>query len=261
MTQTSYQFEHSWQHEKERLAAMQDSLDGYTTTCLLGIGVQPGWSCLEVGAGSGSIAAWLAQQVGERGRVVATDLEIELAAAIRAPNIELRKHDIRSDPLEEAAYDLVHARKVLEHLEDPRSALDRMVTATRPGGWVVVEDADLLSLRHFSAKPDANVQRGFQAFIESMMAAGYQAELGLHLADHLRDAGLTQIKCRGWTSEWGGAGPGAAVYQRTFEKIASRVVAEGRLSQDEAKRFLAEIGSPSFHAFTGIHFAAWGQRA
>ena len=38
--------------------------------------VQPGWRCLEVGAGRGSMAVWLAEQVGESGEVVATDIDV-----------------------------------------------------------------------------------------------------------------------------------------------------------------------------------------
>ena len=34
-------------------------------------GVQAGWRCLEVGAGRGSMAVWLAERVGPRGGVVA----------------------------------------------------------------------------------------------------------------------------------------------------------------------------------------------
>jgi 2-polyprenyl-3-methyl-5-hydroxy-6-metoxy-1,4-benzoquinol methylase len=33
--------------------------------------VQPGWRCLEVGAGRGAMAVWLAERVGESGQVVA----------------------------------------------------------------------------------------------------------------------------------------------------------------------------------------------
>ena len=38
--------------------------------------VQPGWRCLEVGAGRGSMAVWLAQRVGPSGHVVATDVDV-----------------------------------------------------------------------------------------------------------------------------------------------------------------------------------------
>src|SRR5439155_17835889 len=37
--------------------------------------VQPGWRCLEVGAGRGSMAVWLAERVGASGQVVATDID------------------------------------------------------------------------------------------------------------------------------------------------------------------------------------------
>jgi hypothetical protein len=39
--------------------------------------VGPGWRCLEVGSGGGSIAAWLCDRVGPDGSVLATDLDIE----------------------------------------------------------------------------------------------------------------------------------------------------------------------------------------
>jgi hypothetical protein len=37
--------------------------------------VRPGWRVLEVGAGRGSMAAWLAERVGPAGQVVATDID------------------------------------------------------------------------------------------------------------------------------------------------------------------------------------------
>ena len=38
--------------------------------------VRPGWRCLEVGGGRGSMAAWLAEKVGPTGHVVATDIDL-----------------------------------------------------------------------------------------------------------------------------------------------------------------------------------------
>ena len=57
-----------------------------------------------------------------------------------APNIEVRHHDILCDPLPEGAFDLVHARLVVEHLG--RRSLQRAASAVRPGGLLVLEDFD-----------------------------------------------------------------------------------------------------------------------
>ena len=51
--------------------------------------VQPGWRCLEVGAGRGSMAVWLAAQVGSTGQVVATDVDTRYLARLEIPNLEV----------------------------------------------------------------------------------------------------------------------------------------------------------------------------
>jgi hypothetical protein len=47
--------------------------------------VQPGRRCLEVGAGHGSMADWMAEQVGPGGRVVATDIDAGYLRGSSAP--------------------------------------------------------------------------------------------------------------------------------------------------------------------------------
>jgi 2-polyprenyl-3-methyl-5-hydroxy-6-metoxy-1,4-benzoquinol methylase len=123
-------FDETTRAERERLAAIEAGLDPFSIECLQKLGVGAGWHCLEIGAGGGSIAEWLCRQVGPSGRVVATDLETKFLQAIEAPNLEVRRHDITADPLEPAAFDLVFARKVLEHLADPGSALRGRVSQT-----------------------------------------------------------------------------------------------------------------------------------
>src|SRR5207247_818763 len=101
MREQTYIFEHQWRQERERLASMEALIDPFTIDCLEPIGVSEGWRCLEVGAGGGSIAEWLCRRVGSAGKVVATDLETKFVAAIEAFNLEVRRHDIRQNGLEE----------------------------------------------------------------------------------------------------------------------------------------------------------------
>src|SRR5215207_1546091 len=64
------------------------------------LGVREGWHCLEVGAGRSSIADWLCRRVGPQGHVLATDLDVRFVeAGVPHTNLEVRRHDIRFDPL------------------------------------------------------------------------------------------------------------------------------------------------------------------
>ena len=121
----TYVFTHEDKKERERLATIEANLDPFTIESLQKIGVAEGWRCLEIGAGGGSISEWLCDRVGPSGKVVATDLQTKFLEAIEAPNLEVRKHDITTDELENESFDLVTARKVLEHLPEPEASLRR----------------------------------------------------------------------------------------------------------------------------------------
>ena len=77
--------------------------------------------------------------------MLATDLEVSRALAAAAGGaIEVRRHDVVRDPPphDRGPFDLIHARLVLVHLPDRERALRAMIDVLRPGGWLLVEDAD-----------------------------------------------------------------------------------------------------------------------
>jgi ubiquinone/menaquinone biosynthesis C-methylase UbiE len=102
-------------------------------------GIGPGWQCWEVGGGGGSIAQWLAEQCGPSGHVLVTDLDPRFLVentALAQPHIEIRHHDIGTDPPPAQQFDLAHARLVLIHVPARDLALENMVAALRPeAGW------------------------------------------------------------------------------------------------------------------------------
>ena len=108
--------------------------------------VRPGWRCLEVGAGRGSMAVWLAEQVGENGLVVATDIDVTYLQRLNLPNLVVREHNILADPLDAldpGSFDMVSSRLMLFWLAgEQEAAIRRMVKCLRPGGWLVDEDGD-----------------------------------------------------------------------------------------------------------------------
>jgi SAM-dependent methyltransferase len=128
--------------ELARLRANESWMDEHTKAQLDATGLRPGWRCLEVAAGAGSIARWLADRVGPAGTVCAADINTRFLTDFPA-NVTVVEHDITGGPPERGAYDLVHSRSLLEHLPDPAGAIDQMCAAVRPGGWLVIESGDL----------------------------------------------------------------------------------------------------------------------
>jgi ubiquinone/menaquinone biosynthesis C-methylase UbiE len=120
---SEYLLSNAWEREEERLADLEASWDPGTIGLLEDIGVGPGWRCLEAGAGHGSIARWLARRVGPDGRVVATDIDTRFLEGIDEPSLEVRRHDLVNDALEEESFDLVHTRLLLEHLSERDQAM------------------------------------------------------------------------------------------------------------------------------------------
>src|SRR5688572_23707049 len=131
-------------HEAEgaRLRLFEQLLDPLTLRRLGHLGVAPGWRCLLVAAGRGSIARRLAERVGPMGHIVATDRDVRFLQEAKLPAVEIRPHDILCDPLETGHFDLVHCRCLLMHVSDPNRVLQRMADALKPGGWLLVEEPD-----------------------------------------------------------------------------------------------------------------------
>src|SRR6202008_3860404 len=98
--------------------------------------VQPGWRCLEVGAGRGSMAVWLAERVGPTGHVVATDVDTRYLERLDLPNLEVIEHNILEDPLEAlglGSFDLVSSRLMLFWLAGRQeAAITQMTKCLRP---------------------------------------------------------------------------------------------------------------------------------
>jgi tRNA A58 N-methylase Trm61 len=86
--ETTYAFQNVRAVQPERLRALEAVLDAGTVRQLDSLGLGRGGRCLEVGAGGGSIAAWLCDRVAPDGAVVATDLDTTVLRELSRPNLE-----------------------------------------------------------------------------------------------------------------------------------------------------------------------------
>ena len=76
----TYAWDNSWVDARRRLELLEQCWDPGSHETLRSVGPQPGWRCLEVGGGGGSIARWLCDAVGPSGAVVTIDLDTRFLA-------------------------------------------------------------------------------------------------------------------------------------------------------------------------------------
>ena len=263
---STYVFDQAWQKERNRLSALEFLFDHASRRILSDLGVGPGWRCLEVGCGAGSMALWLAAQVGKTGHVLATDLDTRFLEGHGRANLDVRTHNIVTDSIDEAAFDLIHARAVLVHLPDRDQVLKRLVAALRPGGWLLIEDVDFGGatagvLGHYVTGPpseQAAMERLYQAVAAVFAANGADPSYGSRLTGALAEAGLAQVTAELHTPVVSG---GSEQWVRgSAEQLAERLVATGITTADDIQWFLDASAKPGIYYLPPLMVSAWGQR-
>lgn len=229
--------------------------------------VQPGWRCLEVGAGRGSMAAWLADKVGPTGHVVATDIDIGYLRRLDLPNVEVVEHNIVEDPLERlgpGSFDLVCSRLMLFHLVGKQeSALGQMVRCLRPGGWLIDEDADW----GIAAPVDPSHPR-YAAYHEAWRdgdwwtVRGYDKTFGRKLPALFERCGLTNVRHEAATKVVRGGSPWARWWAITLDVIND--LGGGRAVESyrgEIEVMTGALADPTVWVMRELLHACWGRRA
>ncbi len=138
-----YWFDNSLADEGTRLRLLEAIADPRSIRLLNGLHVEEGWRCAELGAGGGSMALWLAQQVGVGGSVVAVDRDATLLShLVGHPTIKIVERRIEDLAFAPRSFDLIHTRNVLMHMDAADAIIAALVDALHPGGVLLVEEAD-----------------------------------------------------------------------------------------------------------------------
>ena len=244
-----------------RFDAMSELFDPVTCRHLAAVGLSTGWSCWEVGAGGAGVPSWLADQVGPSGRVLATDIDVGWLPAEGAA-FEVLRHEVGVDAAPAGGFDLVHARLLLLHLPRRVEALASMVAALRPGGWLVIEDADpklqpLICLDEYArGQRLANrIQAGFRALLA---ARGAELAFGRTLPRLLREAGLVEVQADAFFPI---TSPASRVLQvATVQQIRTGLVAAGLATEAEIEEHLSDVASGELDLATAPLISAWGRK-
>jgi ubiquinone/menaquinone biosynthesis C-methylase UbiE len=117
--------------------------DGVGKAAIEAAGIGPGMIVADVGTGTG----FLAERALEAGaRVVGIDFSDAMLAEVRTRfagrPFEARRGDTAALPLERGEVDAVLGNMVLHHADDPPAAIREMTRVLKPGGRLVITDAD-----------------------------------------------------------------------------------------------------------------------
>ncbi|MGA5041158.1 methyltransferase [Streptomyces capoamus] len=251
------------QHEAgERFDAFTALFDPTTFRHLEGLGIGPGWRCWEVGAGGTSVVSWLAEKVGPTGQVVATDIDTSRLSTAARPPVEIRVHDVGAEEPPGAGFDLVHARLVLVHVPDRERALRSMITSLRPGGRLLIEDADP-ALQPLTCPDEYGPEQRLanrlrQGFRKLLADRGADLSYGRKLPRLLREAGLHDVEADAYFPVASAAC--TALEAATVRQIRDRLVAAGLATDAEIDQHLANVAAGTMDLTTAPMISAWGHK-
>lgn len=259
MTDHDYLLDNRQPEAGERFDALSTLFNPSTFRHLDALGLGGDWRVWEVGAGGPSVPTWLAGRTN--GGVLATDIDTTWLTREGAAYDVLR-HDVGVDAPPPGGFDLVHARLVLVHVANRDGALDSMIAALRPGGWLVLEEADPGLQPLVCPDESGDEQRlanrlknGFRAL---MASRGVDLAFARTLPRRLREACLVDI---GADAFFPMSGPVCDELERsTTEQIRGRLLEAGLATAEEIDQHLANVATGRLDLATSPLVTVWARK-
>jgi SAM-dependent methyltransferase len=247
----------------DRFTAFAALFDPSTFRHLDELGLDAGWRCWEVGAGGTSVLRHLSGRVGPAGRVVATDINLSWAEGAAKPNVEVLEHDVAADAPPTGPFDLVHARLVLVHVPARDAALANMAGSLRPGGVLLVEDADPalqpLSCLEETGPAEALANRLRRGFRSLLSERGVDLAYGRSLPRRLRAAGLVDVVA---DASFPVTNPACNHLEvATIELIRDQLLDHGIATEEEIARHLSTVAAGKLDLAQPPMISCWGRRS
>jgi SAM-dependent methyltransferase len=242
-----------------------------TETVLDRIGLGPGMSCLDVGAGPGAVMQLLGDRVGPQGRVTGIEIDRELGAQALA---DLRAQGgsafeiVAADVLKlkappGAPFDLVYCRLFLMHMLDPVAALEKMASWVKPGGVLAAQEFDFGAI---GVEPPCPAMAEFNRMFEGVFRGqGRNLRAGRQLPVQFEAAGLglpdgTEA-CAKFIPLKDMAQMLIGVYQSLFASAVELGIADP-VRAEAFKADMTEAGEDGrYYCLTPILIAAWKRLA
>lgn len=246
--------------EGERIDFGALAYDDITMARLRALGAGPGWRCLDVGAGTGTVSGRLLGEAGVTS-VLAVDRDVRFLAERSVPGLEVLEADIAAPGFAtglRGPFHLVHARFVLMHLPDRERLIAALAGLVAPGGVLVLSDAVDLTSDRAPGTPYTAAMRA--------MWQGLGATIGTDVSwvpsypQLLRGAGLGSVAAEIHVPP---LLPGSALsrfWAETWERSREAMIATGLVDDAGVDAAVRYLESEECAALSAGMLTAWGRK-
>ncbi|MFC9324230.1 class I SAM-dependent methyltransferase [Kitasatospora sp. NPDC057015] len=242
--------------EGERIDLGSLAYDGFTRARLRALGAGPGMRCLEVGAGTGTIARWLAGEAGVD-EVLAVDRDVRFLEPYAGGALRTLAADVTAPDFAPGRFDLVHARFVLMHLPEYRQVAARLCGLLAPGGRLVLGDAVDLTT---AGPPDTPYRLAMRAMWQALRAGiGTDVDWTPGYPGLLRELGLTEVGAEILVPPLTVGSPIAAFWLDTWERTREEMLATGIVDARQLAEAEASLASGTAADLSPGLVTAWGR--
>ena len=130
-----------WEKRLNKLQPPKEIMDA--------IGVKPGMIIGEIGAGTGRMTVWLADRVGDEGKIYANDIDRKALDHLESRckkdnlvNVVTILGEVEDPLLPENTLDLAFMINVYHHLDMPVALVRNIIPSLKPTGILAIVDAD-----------------------------------------------------------------------------------------------------------------------
>lgn len=229
--------------------------DDVTLARLKQLGVGPGWHCLDIGAGTGTVARGLLHQAGVTA-VVAVDRDVRFLTARPVPGLTALQADITDPDFDPGRFRLVHARFVLMHLHARLRMIAKLDSLVAPGGVLVLSDAIDLTTATAPTTPYVQVMRAMWQALRDTIGTDVTWVPGYpHL---LQSVGLTSVGAEIHVPPLLPGSPISRFWAGTWDRARAAIVATGQVDDATIDAAIRYLDSPDCAGLSPGMITAWG---
>ncbi|MFE1234857.1 class I SAM-dependent methyltransferase [Streptomyces sp. NPDC058745] len=243
--------------EGERIDFGALAYDDITVARLLALGAGPGWHCLDLGAGTGTVSRRLLAEA-EVASVLAVDRDVRFLAERPVPGLDVLEADLTAPDFDPGRFRLVHARFVLMHLTEREQLITRLAELVAPGGVLVLSDAvDLTSDR----APDTPYTTAMRAMWQGLRATIGTDVSGVPSYPHLlRAAGLDQVAAEIHVPPLVPGSPISRFWADTWDRGRAAMTATGLVDDEAVDAAIRYLDSDACAALSAGMLTVWGRK-